>query len=58
MLARVQGKDRRVRQPWRNRLGWIVDSLRSIDAVAGDVVVDVPLCLGGGLITEALLAAC
>ena len=52
MFAQIQRQDQRVLQPRRDRLGGIVDGLRSIDAVGGDVAVDVSPCLGGDLITE------
>ena len=52
VLARVKGQDRQVWQAWRDGLGWIVNGRRSIKAVAVNVIVDVPPCLGGRLVAE------
>jgi len=52
VLARVQGQDRRVGQLRRDSLGWIVNGRGSVKAVAGNVIVDVPPSLCGGLVAE------
>src|SRR6266849_5332212 len=52
MLARIQRQDGQVWHPRRDRLGRIVGGGRSIEAMAGNVIVDVPPCLGGGLVAE------
>ena len=52
MLARVEGQDRRVWQPRCDGLGRIVGGRRNIEVMACNVIVDLPPCLGGGVVAE------